>query len=239
MNIKRLLIICALMLFTTGCGPASEQEVEQILSGAAETTVANITVVPDTAVPTLDVNVIVKQTFAALTQQAASQKLGSTPQAPTATPAQPALAATQTQLAPAPTRTEPVPTATLPPAVSTGGVSGQLMYPASGIPSLRVVAFQAGASNVYHVDTALGQKTYELDGLLPGTYRVVAYTLAGGGFTPGLAGGYSKAVPCGLQYGCNDHTLIDVVVTSGHVTTDVDPNDYYAPQGTFPPDPIP
>jgi hypothetical protein len=109
------------------------------------------------------------------------------------------------------------------------------MYPSSGIPSLRIVAFQVGTSNYYYMDTMLGQGTYQFDGLPPASYHVVAYVLAGGG----IAGGYSQMVPCGLQYGCDDHTLIDVVVTSGHITAGVDPNDYYAPQGTFPPDPVP
>jgi|GEM_PF-1371065 len=229
MNNKCLLIVCALMLFIAGCRPASEQEAEQILSGAAESTVANITNVPDIPDPTSDVNVIVKQTFVAMTQQAAGQKIASTPQAPTAIHIQPVLAATQTQLAPAPTGTEHVPTATLLPAVATGGVFSKLMYPASGIPSVRIVAFQVGASNVCHVDTALGKNIYELDGLPPGTYHGVAYVLPGCGFTSGLSGGSSQMVPCGLQYGSKDHTLIDLVVTSGHVTTGVDPNDYYAP----------
>jgi len=122
---------------------------------------------------------------------------------------------------------------------ATGSIAGNLMYPASGIPALRIVAFQLGTSNYYHVDTSLGQSSYQLDGLPPGTYHVVAYTLAGGGFNPGPVGGYSQMVPCGLQYGCDDHTLIDVVVTAGNVTMGVDPNDYYAPDGTFPPNPIP
>ena len=222
MNTKLLLIIiCFFGLFVAGCSPANEQEAEQILSGAAQTTVAGVTIIPETPAATLDVNLIVTQTFAAMTAQAASQKPAATPQTPTAT------------------QTQPAPAATLPPAVASGGVSGQLMYPSSGIPALRIVAFQVGCSNIYHVDTALGKNTYELDGLPPATYRVVAYVLPNGGFTAGLSGGYSQMVPCGLHYGCNDHTLINVIVTAGHVTTGVDPNDYYAPQGTFPPDPIP
>jgi hypothetical protein len=127
----------------------------------------------------------------------------------------------------------------LPPAVAVGGISGHLMYPASGIPALRIVAFRVGTSNYYYVDTALGQSSYELDNLPPATYHVVAYVRPGGGFTGGLPGGYSQMVPCGLQYGCNDHTLIDVVVTSGNITTGIDPNDYYADPGAFPPNPAP
>lgn len=130
-------------------------------------------------------------------------------------------------------------TATVPAAAADGGISGALMYPASAIPSLRIVAFQVGGSAYYHVATNLGQSTYELDHLPPGTYHVVAYPLPGGGFTGGPPGGYSQMVACGLQAGCADHTLIDVVVTSGNVTTGVNPNDYYANPGTFPPNPIP
>jgi len=129
--------------------------------------------------------------------------------------------------------------ATLPAAVADGGISGTLMYPASGLPALRIVAFQVGTPNFYYVDTALGQSSYQLDHLPPGTYHVVAYTIPGGGFNSGPVGGYSQMVPCGLQYGCNDHTLIDVVVTSAHVTTGVNPNDYYADPGAFPANPAP
>jgi len=128
---------------------------------------------------------------------------------------------------------------TLPPAIANGRISGNLMYPASGIPSLRIVATMVGTTNYYHIDTALGQSSYQLDHLPPGTYHIVAYVLPGGMYTGGLPGGYTKMVPCGLGYSCNDHTLIDVIVTPGNVTTGVDPNDYYADAGTFPPDPIP
>jgi hypothetical protein len=128
---------------------------------------------------------------------------------------------------------------TLPPSITDGSISGKLMYPSSGIPALRIVATEVGTSNYYHVDTGLGQTSYQIDHVPPGTYHVVAYVIPGGGFTAGLPGGYSKMVPCGLAYGCNDHTLIDVVVTAGNVTTDVDPNDYYADADTFPTNPIP
>ena len=178
--------------------------------------------------PTLDVNQIVQATFQAMTQQAANAQLPATQVIPSAQPVSSATQVIAPTLAP-----------TLPPVAITGSISGTLMYPASGIPSLRIVAFQVGAPNYYHVDTALGQNTYQLDNLPAGTYRVIAYTLPGGGFNSGPIGAYSQMVPCGLQYSCNDHTLIDVVVTAGHVTIGVDPNDYYAPEGTFPPNPVP
>lgn len=177
--------------------------------------------------PTQDVNQIVQATFQAMTQQASNAQ-------PVATQAvQPVSGVTQT--------VAPTLAPTLPSVAATGSISGTLMYPAGGggMPSLRIVAFQVGAPNYFHVDTALGQNTYQLDNLPPGTYRVLAYTLAAGVFQPGPIGGYTQMVPCGLQYGCNDHALIDVVVTAGHVTTGVNPNDYYAPAGTFAPNPVP
>jgi hypothetical protein len=129
---------------------------------------------------------------------------------------------------------------TTPPfAASTGGIAGSLMYPASEVPALRIVAFQAGGSSYYYVDTLPGQSSYTIEDLPPGTYHVVAYVRPGGGFTSGPAGGYSQMVPCGLQYSCSDHSLIDVVVDAGSVTAGVDPNDFYADPGTFPPNPAP
>ena len=137
--------------------------------------------------------------------------------------------------------------ATAPPAGSTaspsstsGSVSGDLMYPASALPPLRIVAFQVGSGTYYYTETAKGQSSYQLDSLPAGTYHVVAYVIPGAGFPAGApSGGYSQAVPCGLQASCTDHTLIDVVVSAGQVTTGVNPNDFYAPAGTFPPSPVP
>jgi hypothetical protein len=124
-------------------------------------------------------------------------------------------------------------------ATSTGGISGSLMFPASSMPGLRIVAFKAGSDTYYYTETSPGDFTYRLDNIPPGTYHIIAYSLPGNGFTGGIAGGYTRMIPCGLSAACADHSLIDVLVTAGHVTTGVDPNDYYAPSGAFPADPVP
>jgi hypothetical protein len=120
-----------------------------------------------------------------------------------------------------------------------GSITGSLMYPASGIPAMRIVAFQVGGGSYYYADTAIGQGSYTIGNLPPGTYHVVAYVRPGGGFNSGPAGGYSQMVPCGLKYGCDDHSLIDVLVTGGAASAGVDPTDFYADPGTFPANPAP
>ena len=209
-TLRVMVILTCLAIWAASCGPLPD----------------HVTI--NFSKPTQDVNQIVQATFQAMTQQAANAQPAATQAIPTAQPVSSATQAVVPALAP-----------TFHPVAATGSISGTLMYPASGIPSLRIVAFQVGAPNYYHVDTAFGQNSYQLDNLPPGTYRVVAYVIPGGGFNAGPVGGYSQMVPCGLQYGCDDHTLIDVVVTAGHVTTGVNPNDYYAPEGTFPPNPVP
>ena len=104
---------------------------------------------------------------------------------------------------------------------------------------MRVVALDVMNAAYYFTETGPGQSSYELDHVPPGTYHVVAYTLPGAGFPAGLAGGYSQMVLCGLQSGCDDHTLLNVEVVAGNTTTGINPSDFYAGPGAFPPDPHP
>jgi hypothetical protein len=78
------------------------------------------------------------------------------------------------------------------------------------------------------VTTEDGQSEYELS-VAPGDYFVVAYKLDGN-----LSAGYSQAVPCGLLNTCTDHSLIPVHVEAGQTVEGIDPQDWYAPPGTFP-----
>lgn len=139
---------------------------------------------------------------------------------------------------PIPSVAEPIPTvpAPVPTVPATGSISGHLSYPSDFIPPLRVVAFDAANySNYYYVDTPQNQFDYIIPGLPAGMYNVVSYKVG----PDTLSGGYTQMVSCGLAYGCNDHSFIDVTVTAGSTTTDINPGDWYADAGTFPPMPNP
>jgi len=106
---------------------------------------------------------------------------------------------------------------------------------------MAVVAYHVdgGSSDYYYVLTIQNQSTYQIDNLPAGNYQVVAYTMGGGGFPSGLAGGYTQYVVCGMQPPCSNHALMDVVVNAGQVSGNVNPQDWYAPDGTFPLYPLP
>lgn len=119
--------------------------------------------------------------------------------------------------------------------VELGGIAGQLNYPSNFIPALVVTAFAAdGSGNYYYVITNENSSTYQIENIPAGNYYVVAYVNGGG-----LQAGYTQAVSCGLSADCTDHLLIPVPVQAGQVTNGVNPIDWYAPEGTFPPYPIP
>ena len=122
----------------------------------------------------------------------------------------------------------PTPTSTV---VATGSISGNLSYPSDFLPPMRVVAFDAAnILNYSYVDTLQGQAEYTISELPAGVYHVVSYLMD----STSLVGGYTQMVSCGLQAGCDDHSLIDVTVTPGQITTDINPGDWYAPSGAFP-----
>lgn len=130
------------------------------------------------------------------------------------------------------------PTATLIPTLPVtatpepGSISGALSYPSEFIPPLRVAAFRVDGQYYRYVDTMQNQSAYQITGLVPGLYHVVAYTLDGF-----FAGGYTRAVLCGLSVECTDHSLVDVEVKPGQDTPNVNPADWYAPMDAFPPMP--
>jgi hypothetical protein len=172
--------------------------------------------------------------------------LQATPSAPTAD-VQSAVSATLTALAvPAAVPTVAVSPTTNPADSTTpmssfpqmGTISGSLNYPSDFIPAQRVVAFELTLNQVNYVDTVAGQNSYTID-VPVGTYHVVTYPLAASGVPTGLSAGYTQAVPCGLSVSCTDHSLITVTVTAGNTSSNVNPEDWYAPAGAFPAMPTP
>ena len=119
-----------------------------------------------------------------------------------------------------------------------GTITGSLSYPAEALPAMRVAFFPLDGSTTSYTDTGPGQNSYSID-LPEGQYYVVAYSLGGDGFPTGLAGGYTQAVPCGLSASCTDHSLVPVTVVANTTQSNINPGDWYAPDGTFPPMPSP
>jgi hypothetical protein len=134
-----------------------------------------------------------------------------------------------------PSGTDNIPTFT-PVGGLSGTIAGTLSYPSEFIPPLAIVAYHVGGgpNDYYFVTTQQNESTYQILNLPPGQYYVVAYVMGGG-----LSAGYSQAVPCGLSANCNDHSLIAVNVNGGQVTNNINPQDWYAPDGSFPAYPLP
>jgi hypothetical protein len=107
----------------------------------------------------------------------------------------------------------------------TGSISGdQLSYPGPGVPALRIYAIRLGSSSGFcSTTTVVDQRSYTISGLPAGQYNVIAYKADGSH----LAGGYTRAVPCGLSASCTDHSLLAVVVQDGQAVTGINPGDWY------------
>lgn len=90
----------------------------------------------------------------------------------------------------------------------TGNVSGKLCYPSEGIPEMSVYIQSKLTKNFDIVDIKENQQTYSIEGLQPGEYTAFAYPKD----TEEFGGGYTKAVPCGLNVNCTDHSLIEFTV---------------------------
>src|SRR3989344_7055098 len=110
-----------------------------------------------------------------------------------------------------------------------GTIKGTLGYPAEGIPPLEVYALSTtDNSKFFFIKTSQNQNSFEIEDVDPGTYYVLAYSESN------FAGGWTKAVPCGLSVDCNDHSLIEVEVIAGKTTSGVKIKDWYAPENFFP-----
>lgn len=106
-----------------------------------------------------------------------------------------------------------------------GSVSGKLCYPSSGIPELEIYAKNTATAEVKNMYTTQNQAQYIFKDLEAGTYIFYAYVKDD--MKKELGGGYTEMVPCGLKYGCEDHTLIKVKVESNKMAEGIDICDWY------------
>lgn len=135
---------------------------------------------------------------------------------------------------PEPTKGKAFPTMIKP---ASGSITGKISYPSEVIPPERVVAVNIVTQEMFSTDV-INQGIYVLTNLPVGTYHVVAYLQDPSQTASSHSGGYSQAVLCGLTVNCTDHSLLDVEVKDDVTSTDVNPGDWNAPEGTFPPDPV-
>ena len=158
----------------------------------------------------------------------------------TAIASEKALESTRTAEAlPSPTATVVTPTAT---ERSLGRITGELAYPSEFLPPQRVVAFDVVNMDTYFVTEVQSGSAFSLE-VPPGTYYVLAYVInpSQAGTPPDYYAAYSRAVLCGLQAGCDDHSLVPVEVKAGESVTDINPIDWYLPPGEdadWPEDPV-
>jgi hypothetical protein len=121
-------------------------------------------------------------------------------------------------------------------------ISGAVRYPSEFLPAQAVYAIDVSDSkHFYRADTPQSgsQVWYRLADIAPGTYVIVAY-LAQAPANPSIGGAYTRYVVCGMTSGCaQDHTLTRVTVKADDVLAGIDPGDWYAPAGTYPPRPSP
>ncbi|HAJ62682.1 MAG TPA: hypothetical protein DCP31_28460 [Cyanobacteria bacterium UBA8543] len=104
-----------------------------------------------------------------------------------------------------------------------GRIEGSLSFPSNYIPALKVCAKNIRNNSLSCIQTKQNQKQYKIE-VQPGTYHVYAtVTIAGQKDTAY----YSRAVTCGLRYGCNDHRPIAVTVRAGQVAKGINPQDWY------------
>jgi hypothetical protein len=123
------------------------------------------------------------------------------------------------------------------PASQAAAISGHLGYPAEVLPAQVVYAISVDGSTYYRVETMWGQSPYSIVGVPAGDYFV--YTSArplraGSSGAQHFGAAYTKAVPCGLDASCTDHSLITVHVQANQTSADIDPIDWYGSADALP-----
>ena len=118
-----------------------------------------------------------------------------------------------------------------------GIISGALSYPSEHIPALRLIALNVDTGEYIAMEVAANTNAYQMEDVPPGRYQFFAYQVDASKGQNSAVGGYSRAVMCGLKAECTDHSLVIFEVAPDAETPNVDPGDWYAPAGSYPPDP--
>jgi hypothetical protein len=124
---------------------------------------------------------------------------------------------------------------------SGGTIAGAVRYPSEFLPAQFVYAIDVkDSTHFYRVATpqSASQVWYRLSDVAAGTYVIVAYTTQTAPGTSGFSGAFTRYVVCGMTPPCpQDHTLVQVGVGPTDYLLGIDPADWYAPAGTYPPRP--
>jgi hypothetical protein len=153
-------------------------------------------------------------TSAAATLAAASQ---------VSSPTIPVVVSPSVTITPIPTQTmEPTVTQSPSPTLLENNILGKICYPGQSIPAMTAYFENTETEALVELPIAPGQDSYELK-LDSGTY--IAYA-----WLPDFSRGglYSRAVPCGLSEGCDDHALLPFTVKQTEITQGIDLCDWYA-----------
>lgn len=116
----------------------------------------------------------------------------------------------------------PSPSPTPSPTLPANNVTGSICFPGEGIPEMSLYLEETINETLIELPVEAGQSTYEAN-VPPGTYIAYAWLLD---FSRG--GLYSRAVPCGLESGCDDHSLLPFTVERETVTRGIDVCDWFA-----------
>lgn len=98
-------------------------------------------------------------------------------------------------------------------------VNGTLCYPSEYLPKMNVYLKEAKSNKVYKVITQENQQAFKFKSIPFGDYYAYAYTIEdltidSNGKKAKASGGFTQAVPCGLNVNCTDHSLIPIKLRS-------------------------
>ncbi|WP_419033594.1 hypothetical protein [Dysgonomonas gadei] len=110
-----------------------------------------------------------------------------------------------------------------------GSIEGFIYYPSDYVPAMNVCLknIETGSTITLLTDESEEGETvkYKFDNVLPGKY--IVYAIPQDDIDGESAGGYTYAVPCGLDITCTDHNFIQLDIEGGAVLTGIDIADWY------------